>query len=62
MPNTSLMGEFSDYEPRKVGPDEFPSTDAMPGTKAKIQVLAERVRRGIPLWHPGDKRYIEKTE
>jgi hypothetical protein len=29
-------------------------TDALPGTEAKIQVLAERFRRGEALFHPLD--------
>lgn len=48
------MGEW-DFEPPEVASSEFDSTDAMPGTKAKIQVLASRVRSGLPLWHPEDR-------
>jgi hypothetical protein len=27
----------------------------MPGTSAKLDVLAERLRLGLPLWHPRDR-------
>jgi hypothetical protein len=29
-------------------------TDAMPGTAEKVEVLRERARQGVSLWHPGD--------
>jgi hypothetical protein len=48
------MGEW-DFEPPEVEAEKFDSTDAMPGTKAKLRVLAERVQGGLPLWHPGDR-------
>ena len=35
--------------------DEFCPTDAPAGSAAKVQVLAERVRKGLPLWHPEDR-------
>ena len=35
--------------------DEFLSTDAPAGSRAKIDTLAERVLRGLPLWHPEDR-------
>ena len=34
-------------------PDPNPTRE-MPGTVAKIEVLAERVRQGYELWHPSD--------
>ena len=45
-----------DYEPQDQQPIEFRATGAMPGTDHKLTVLAERVRRGLPLWHPSDRR------
>jgi hypothetical protein len=27
----------------------------MPGTTEKLDVLAERLRLGLPLWHPRDR-------
>lgn len=34
--------------------DEFTFTDAAPGSFEKVCVLAYRVRRGLPLFHPLD--------
>ena len=42
-----------DFEP--VETDEFVGTDAPAGSKAKIDVLAERVKRGEPLWNTDDR-------
>ena len=33
----------------------FDRTAAMPGTNEKLNVLAERLRQGLPLWHPADR-------
>ena len=52
---------FWDFEPPEVESDLFDSTDAMPGTKEKLRVLAERVRGGYPLWHPEDRDDIEQA-
>jgi hypothetical protein len=43
-----------DYEPDAVPPHRYDRTAAMPGTAEKIDVLAERIRNGLPLWHPAD--------
>ncbi|RIK77906.1 MAG: hypothetical protein DCC68_16265 [Planctomycetota bacterium] len=48
-----------DYEPRKVAKDEFASTAAMPGTKEKLEILAARLEKGVPLWHPQDRNEYE---
>ena len=48
-----------DFEPVEVKSSQFDLTDHMPGTKEKLQVLAERVRGGLPLWHPEDRDDIE---
>jgi len=50
---------FWDYEPSEVGADQFDGTDAMPGTSEKLQTLAARVQRGLPLWHPSDRSDLE---
>ncbi len=42
---------FWDFEPAEVEFSKFSASDAMPGTTEKLQVMAERVRRGLPLWH-----------
>lgn len=42
------------FEPKKVRESEFDATGAMPGTNAKLAVMAERLKQGLPLWHPSD--------
>jgi hypothetical protein len=27
----------------------------MPGTRGKLNALAERIQQGLPLWHPEDR-------
>ena len=44
-----------DFEPPEVEYSNYDCTEAMPGTKAKLEVLAERVQSGLPLWHPQDR-------
>ena len=44
-----------DFEPQTVEEKSFDATRAMPGTDEKLEVLAERVRSGLPLWHGGDR-------
>ncbi len=48
-----------DFEPRKVESDQFDSTKAVPGSNEKVSILAERLRRGLPLWHPSDRQDYE---
>ena len=48
-----------DFEPREVQYDDFEAADAMPGTNEKLTVLAERARRGLPLWHVSDRNDME---
>jgi hypothetical protein len=45
-----------DYEPKEVPKEKFQATGAMPGTQDKLSILAERVRMGLPLWHPLDRQ------
>jgi len=50
-----------DYEP--VEDDrEFVATEALPGTEEKLNILAERIRQGLPLWHPLDRRSFDDSE
>jgi len=51
-----------DYEPGSVGADDFGSTDAIPGSDHKLDVLAERISQGLPLWHPADRRYYDDLD
>ncbi len=46
---------FWDFEPPDVSVAQYDGTDAMPGTWEKVEILAERVRTGLPLWHPSDR-------
>jgi hypothetical protein len=46
-------GHDEDFNPAEN--DEFLRTDAPAGSKAKIDILAERIQRGLPLWHPEDR-------
>jgi hypothetical protein len=53
---------YWDYEPEAVEEKRFPSTGAMPGTDEKLEVLAARVREGLPLWHGADRRDYDANE
>lgn len=44
-----------DYEPKNVEADQYSATRAMPGTRAKLDVLAMRAEQGLPLWHDEDR-------
>jgi len=46
-------GHDEDFVP--VATDEFTPTEAPAGSREKLDVLAERVRRGEPLWHSEDR-------
>jgi hypothetical protein len=47
-----LYGHDESFEPQCT--DDFAPTHAPAGSKQKIDVLAERIQRGMPLWHPED--------
>lgn len=44
-----------DYEPKDIEADQYSSTKAMPGTRAKLDILAMRAEQGLPLWHNEDR-------
>ncbi len=46
-------GHDEDFAP--IDCEDFTSTEAPAGSKAKLEVMAERIRRGFPLWHPEDR-------
>ena len=46
-------GHDEDFVPAES--DDFRPTDAPAGSSAKIRILAERVQRGMPLWHVSDR-------
>ena len=44
------------YEPDDSPEGEsFESTNALPGSDQKLEILAERIKSGLPLWHPEDR-------
>ncbi len=46
-------GHDEDFNP--VETDEFSKTDAPAGSREKIDILAERIAKGLPLWHEEDR-------
>jgi hypothetical protein len=48
-----------DFEPPEVACTEFEASDAMPGSKDKLEILAQRVQNGLPLWHVDDRNDVE---
>ena len=50
------------FEPERVLKTEFRPTEALPGSNEKLEVLAQRVAMGLPLWHPDDRCVLEKVE
>ncbi len=45
-----------DFEPDDLETSKFSSTDAVPGSRQKLDVLTERLEQGLPLWHTSDRR------
>lgn len=49
-----------DFEPSDVPATQYAPTMALPGSSEKIDILAERLQMGLPLWHPSDRiRYCD---
>jgi len=46
-------GHDEGFAPRET--DQYIGTDAPAGTREKVNVMAQRVERGEPLWHPDDR-------
>ena len=44
-----------DFEPEETEERDYNRTLAMPGSPEKLDVLAERLENGKPLWHPDDR-------
>lgn len=52
-----------DFEPKDKDVDQYESTEALPGSNEKLDILAERLAQGYPLWHPSDRlTYAEARE
>lgn len=47
------------FEPDEVDPSRYQATSAIPGTQEKLEILAERARAGLPLWHHSDRADYE---
>ncbi|MFM7250262.1 MAG: hypothetical protein ACKO5R_10210 [Planctomycetaceae bacterium] len=47
-----LYGHDENFEPQAT--PEFIPTRAPAGSREKLDILAERIQRGMPLWHPED--------
>lgn len=57
MPNSvveAIRQGMWNFEPLEVEKERYASTKAMPGSRQKVEVLAARIDRGEPLWHPAD--------
>lgn len=48
-----IDSHLSDSGFRETAPSSGPTT-SLPGTWDKVEVMAGRLKRGEPLWHPGD--------
>jgi len=53
---------YWNYEPDQVPETDYNATRALPGTSAKLKIMAERIQRGLPLWHPADALSFEDLE
>ena len=51
-----------DYEPDDVDDSHFDSTSAMPGTDEKLEILAARARKGLPLWNSNDRTDYDESQ
>ena len=48
------------FEPSSQEVVNLRATAALPGTTEKLNVLAERAKLGLPLWHPRDRLTYEE--
>lgn len=54
-------GEWN-FEPQSDSGKDASATTAMPGTTEKLDIMAERLRLGLPLWHPSDRRTYDDND
>jgi hypothetical protein len=62
MPNSILEAieqGIWDFEPEDQYDEKCRSTDALPGSSAKLKIMADRIASGRPLWHPDDRMTYE---
>ena len=50
------------FEPSNQQVVNVRATAALPGTAEKLDVLAERAKKGLPLWHPRDRLSYEEKD
>ena len=50
------------FEPNNQQVVNLKATGALPGTTEKLDVLAERLKQVLPLWHPSDRRTYDDNE
>jgi hypothetical protein len=50
------------FEPTSQPTVNVKATTALPGTAEKLDVLADRVKRGEPLWHPRDRQTFDEQD
>lgn len=65
MPNSvldAIRAGIWDYEPDQTAEEEYLSTEALPGSDRKLEILAERLSEGLPLWHPEDRRTFNDSD
>ena len=55
------VGEWN-FEPLSESSKDASATTAMPGTTEKLDIMAERLRQGLPLWHPRDRMTYDDSE
>ena len=51
-----------DFEPQEFDELDYDSTVALPGTDEQLGVLSARLQRGLPLWHPEDRRSYDDSQ
>jgi hypothetical protein len=50
------------FEPEDIDPNRYHATAAIPGTREKLHILAERIEAGLPLWHESDRMDYEDLD
>jgi len=50
------------FEPEEVPEDSFESTSALPGSGEKVEELARRAQKGLPLWHSADRLTFDQAD
>jgi hypothetical protein len=55
-----LYGHDENFEPQCT--EDFGPTKAPAGSRQKIDILADRIQRGMPLWHPEDSTDVPHGE